>query len=238
MEVFLEMLFTPTHLFDLFILIVLELTLAADNIIFLVTACNRLPPHQQKSATILGILLAAVTRLLFLALMLSATTLTSNLFSIYSHGVSIRDLVLIFGGLFLVVKPIMDIHEERHEKERAKENKPRFSKYGLVLLQIMFVDLIFSIDSVITAIGVSEHYGVMATAIIISVLFMLLCSGYLSRLIKQYPIFKIFALSFLSLIGVILILRGFDFEVSSGYIYVPFLFAIFTQMMLSYARVK
>ena len=233
-----DFLFDPNHLLSLFILITLEVTLAGDNIIFLVTACSRLPHHQQKSAMKIGIFLAMVTRLLFLALMLGATTLTKELFSVFNHTVSIRDLVLILGGLFLFIKPIMDIHETRHEAERAKTQKARFASFGLVLLQIMFVDIIFSIDSVITAIGVTHNYGVMATAIIIAALFMVVASGFLSRLVQQHPVFKIFALSFLSLIGVILILRGLEFHVSSAYIYVPFAFALFTQLMLAYARVK
>jgi predicted tellurium resistance membrane protein TerC len=228
----------PNHLLSLFILITLEITLAGDNIIFLVTACSNLPTQKRKSAMRIGIFLAMITRLLFLALMLSATTLTKDLFSILGHSVSVRDLVLIIGGAFLFVKPIMDIHAERQEQTKPKDTKPRFSRFGLVLLQIMFVDVIFSIDSVITAIGVSHHYGVMSTAIIIAALFMLVASGFLSRLVHQYPVFKIFALSFLSLIGIILILRGLNLHVSSGYIYVPFVFALFTQLMLAYARIK
>ena len=217
------------------VLTLLEITLSGDNIIFLVTASSKLPKHQQKSARKAGLILAMISRIAFLSLLFSATQLFLPLFDLFGHGVSLRNLIFFFGGAFLVINPCLEIHEIRKASEEKKRVKR--SKYWLVLLQIMIVDIIFSIDSVVTAIGVSQHLGVMVTAILVATLFMLLASNWLAALVQTYPMFKILGLCFLILIGIILLLRGLGLEVSSTYIYVPFVFVIFTQIMLAYTKV-
>lgn len=229
-------LFDPDIWLSFIVLTILEITLSGDNIIFLVTASSRLPEHQQKSARKIGLILAMISRIAFLGLLFSATKLVEPLFHISSHGISFRDLIFLLGGAFLAINPFLEIHEIRKMNEEKKRKK--HSSYCMVLLQIMIVDIVFSIDSVITALGVSDHYGVMVSAILIATLFMLVASNWLARLVEAHPILKVLGLCFLTLIGIILVLRGFELEVSSAYIYIPFMFVIFTQIMLSYAKIK
>lgn len=228
--------FNPDIWLSFLILTILEITLSGDNIIFLVTASSKLPTHQQKSARKVGLVLAMVSRIAFLSLIFSATKLVTPLFHVLGHGIAFRELIFLLGGAFLAINPFLEIHEIRklsEEKERKKH-----SSYWIVLLQIMIVDIVFSIDSVITAIGVSHHYGVMIAAIMVATLFMLIASNWLAKLVQTHPILKILGLCFLTLIGTILVLRGLGFEVSSSYIYIPFVFVIFTQLMLVYAKIK
>lgn len=226
----------PNIWLSFIVLTVLEITLSGDNIIFLVTASSRLPLHQQKSARKIGLILAMLTRIAFLSLVFSATKLVTPLFHIAGHGVSFRHLIFLFGGAFLAINPFLEVHEIR--KMTEEKNRKQYRSYWLVLLQIMIVDIVFSIDSVITAIGVSHHIGVMICAIIIATGFMLIASNWLADLVQKHPILKILGLCFLTLIGIILVLRGLGLEVSSTYIYIPFLFVIFTQLMLAYAKIK
>jgi len=229
-------LFSPDIWLSFLVLTVLEITLSGDNIIFLVTATSRLPLHQQKSARKIGLILAMLSRIAFLSLLFSATKLIAPLFFIFSHSISFRDLIFLLGGAFLAVNPFLEIYEIRKMSEEKHTKKHR--SYWLVLAQIMVVDIVFSIDSVVTALGVSHHYGVMVSAIMIATIFMLVASNWLARLVETHPILKILGLCFLTLIGIILVLRGLGLEVSSAYIYIPFVFVIFTQLMLIYAKIK
>ena len=219
---------------SLLVLTLLEMTLSADNIIFIVTASSRLPKHQQALARKLGLIVAALSRFAFLSVLVFATTMVAPLFHIGTFPISINNLVLVFGGAFLIINPFLEIRELRVMKEEAKHKN--YARLSLVVLQIMFVDIVFSIDNVITAIGVAQSYFAMVSAIIIATIFMLTASNALSALVDRHPKLKVIGLSFLVLIGAILVMRGFGFEISSTYIYVPFLFAAFTQGMLAYAR--
>ncbi len=219
---------------SLLVLTLLEMTLSADNIIFIVTASSRLPKEQQALARKLGLIVAALSRFLFLSILFFATTMIAPLFHIGTFPVSVNNIVLVLGGAFLIINPFLEIHELRVMKAEAK--RKNYAKFSLVILQIMFVDIVFSIDNVITAIGVAQSYLAMVTAIVVATIFMLTASNALSKLVDSYPKLKVIGLSFLVLIGAILVLRGFGFEISSTYIYVPFLFAAFTQWVLAYAR--
>lgn len=215
---------------ELLILLLLELTLSGDNIVFLVTSTSKLPVHQQIPARRIGLIVAMVSRLVFLGLIFSAATLNKPFLLTFS----IHDIILIVGGGFLVINSLMEFKDMRDST--LKKTHGQYAKFGMVIIQILFIDVVFSIDSVFTAIGVSQHYWVMATAIIIATLFMLIASNCLSGWVEKHPIFKILALCFLILIGLILVIRGFGLEVSSTYIYIPFIYAIFTQFIIHWTK--
>ena len=229
-----DLLFHLDFWMSLLVLTLLEIVLNADNIIFIVSASSRLPREQQALARKLGLLVAAGSRIAFLSLLVFATTFTQALFYIGDHNVSINDIVLVLGGAFLIINPFMEIYELRAMKEANKLKS--YAKLGAVILQIMFIDIVFSIDNVVTAIGVAQTYLAMVGAILIAMIFMLIASNFLSRLVDAYPKLKIIGLSYLVLIGLVLVARGFGFDVPSAYIYLPLGFVVFTQAMLIYTR--
>ncbi len=219
---------------SLLVLTLLEVILNADNIIFIVAASSRLPKEQQALARKLGLLVAAGSRIAFLSLLVFATTFTQALFYIGDHGVSINDIVLVLGGAFLIVNPFLEIYELRAMKE-AKKLKS-YAKLSTVILHIMFIDIVFSIDNVVTAIGVAQTYLAMICVIIIARLFMLIASNFLTRVVDKYPKLKVIGLSYLVLIGLVLVARGFGLDIPGAYIYLPLGFVVFTQAMLIYTR--
>lgn len=226
----------PEFWLSLLTLTFLEVILNADNIVFIVTASSRLPKQQQALARKLGLLVAAVSRIVFLSALFFATTLTDPFGYIGSWPITINNVVLIFGGLFLVINPALELrtyYEHKQEKERKK-----FANFTAVVTQIMFVDIVFSIDNVVTAIGIAKIFLAMISAIIIAMIVMVVASDVLSRVIDKHPIIKIVGLCYLMWIGGILMVRGFGFEVSSGYIYLPLAFVIFTQAVLHYTRAR
>jgi predicted tellurium resistance membrane protein TerC len=227
-------LLNPEVWFSLITLTLVEITLSADNIVFIITASDRLRHNQQKLARKVGLIVAMSTRIAFLSLIFAATHLTTPLFNLGPFPISFRDLIFLFGGGFLIINPLLEMRELRKESE--ENHKAKHAKFLLVIIQIAIMDIVFSIDSVITAVGLSNQYWVMITAIIIATVFMLVASDYLARLVREYPIVKIMALCLLVLIGFILVLRGFEYHVSSAFIYAPFVFAVFTQAMLKYTK--
>lgn len=229
-------LLSPEFWLSLITLTLVEVTLSADNIVFIVTASGRLPAHQQKLARKIGLIVAMCTRIAFLSLIFAATHMSKPLADIGSLSISFRDLIFLIGGGFLIINPLLEMREIRRMTESSY--KAKHSAFFLVIAQIALMDIVFSIDSVITAVGLSNHYAVMITAIVIATVFMLLASDYLAILINRYVILKIMALCLLVLIGTVLMLRGAHFEVSSAYIYTPFVFAVFTQAMLTYTKSK
>ena len=220
---------------SLLVLTLLEVILNADNIIFIVAASSRLPRHQQALARKLGLVVAAVSRVLFLSALFFATTFAAPLFYVGTFPVAINNFVFMLGGLFLIINPALEIRQLRLIKE-SKQQRKHFSKFGAVVAQIMFVDIVFSIDNVITAIGISKFYLAMIGAIVIAMLAMVIASNPLSKLVDKYPKLKVIGLSYLILIGIVLVTRGFGYEISSAYIYLSLAFVIFTQGMLAYTR--
>jgi len=199
-------------------LTVLEIILGIDNIVVISILTSKLPLHQQAKARQIGIGLAIITRILFLLSLVWLASLTTTLFTIFSNDISMRDLILIVGGLFLLYKATHEIHGVM--EIRADERKPNvLAACGGVVMQILVFDIIFSLASVITALGMAQQVGVMIAAVVIAMLMMLVASGSISAFIEKHPSLKMLALSFLLMIGVTLIAEGFDLHIPKGYIY-------------------
>jgi len=211
----------------------LEIVLGVDNIIFLSIIVSKLPPHQQNSARILGLAGAMLTRILLLFSLSWLARLTTPLFTVMGFEISGRDLVLILGGLFLLWKATVEI-DEQLEGGADADTAPSVraaTSYAAAIVQIMVLDIVFSLDSVITAIGMTNNLPVMVTAIVIAVLTMMVASGPLSRFIDRHPTIKVLALAFLLLVGVALVGEGLDFSVPKGYIYFAMAFSVGVEMI-------
>jgi predicted tellurium resistance membrane protein TerC len=219
---------------SLLTLTALEIVLGIDNLVFLSILSNRLPAHQQKSARRIGLALAVITRLLLLFSIAWLASVTQPLFTIAEHAVSLRDLVLIGGGLFLLAKGTTEIHTavEGIEEEMRQAKASRFTS---VVVQIMTLDIVFSLDSVITAVGMANHIAVMAAAIIIAVIVMLFASEPLARFIAAHLSVKLLALAFLILVGVALIADGMGFHIPKGYLYFAIAFSVGVEALNLYA---
>ncbi len=208
----------------------LEIVLGIDNIVVLSILVGRLAAHRRQRARIIGLGLAMIMRLGLLLTLAWIMTLTATLFTVFSEAISGRDLILILGGLFLLVKSTTEIHGTFEEHSQT-ETTPKVSSYAGVLIQIALVDIIFSLDSVITAVGMAEHVPVMMLAIIIAVLFMMLAARSIGEFVDSNPTVKMLALSFLVLIGVALIADGLDLHIPKGYIYFAMAFSVGVEML-------
>src|SRR6478736_5551902 len=204
----------------------LEIVLGIDNIIFISILAGKLPKDQQQKARQLGLMLALVSRLLLLASIAWIAKLTTPLFTLFDHGFSGRDLILIFGGLFLLAKSTHEIHEKLEGVDGGHNPAKSTVTFRSVLIQIMLFDVVFSLDSVITAVGMAKHLGVMVAAVIIALVFMLFFAGKISDFIHKHPSLKMLALSFLMLIGCALVAEGFHKEIPKGYIYFAMAFSV------------
>jgi predicted tellurium resistance membrane protein TerC len=211
----------------------LEIVLGIDNIIFLSIIVSKLPAHQQDSARIIGLAGAMITRILLLFTLSWLATLTRPLFTVLGQEISGRDLVLILGGLFLLWKATVEIDEQMEGGADADTtpNVRAATSYLAAIVQIMLLDIVFSLDSVITAIGMTNNLPVMVTAIVIAVLTMMVASGPLSRFVNTHPTIKVLALAFLLLVGVVLVGDGLDFHVPKGYIYFAMAFSVGVEMI-------
>lgn len=211
-------------------LTVLEIILGIDNIVVISILTGKLAAHQQTKARQIGISLAIVTRILFLLSLVWLSSLTTKLFTLFGNDLSMRDMILIIGGLFLIYKSTHEIHGVM--EVRAEDRKPRLlAGFGAVVGQILVFDIIFSLDSVITAIGMAQQVGVMIAAVIIAMLLMLVASGAISAFIEKHPSLKMLALSFLLMIGITLIAEGFELHIPKGYIYFAMGFSGFVETM-------
>ncbi len=213
----------------------LEIVLGIDNIIFISVLAGKLPAHQRERARVIGLAVAMVTRLLLLFSLTWMLRLTAPLFAVFAHEISGRDLILIVGGLFLLVKSTLEIHDKLEGSEGEVAGSAQVS-FASVIVQIGLLDIVFSLDSVITAIGMANQVWVMATAIVIAVLVMMISSAPISRFIDRHPTIKMLALSFLLLIGVMLVAEGLDLHIPKGYIYFAMAFSIFVEMLNSKIR--
>jgi predicted tellurium resistance membrane protein TerC len=220
-----------THILaSLFTLTLLEIVLGVDNLVFIAIASNRLPLAKQKMARRFGLLLAAVTRLMFLASVLWIAHISIVLFTLYNLDFSVRDILLISGGLFLLYKGTLQIHAET-EPESEQKIKHHYENVPSVILQIGIMDIVFSIDSVFTAVGLTSQYWIMASAIVIAILAMIFASEPLSRFIDRKPTVKILALSFILLIGTLLIADGFHVHVPRNYVYFAICYALAVELL-------
>src|SRR5512139_1798024 len=208
----------------------LEIVLGIDNVIFISILVSKLPEHQQSRARTIGLALAMIMRVILLFFLTWIMGLTRPLFTVLGSEISGRDIILIAGGLFLLAKSTLEIHDKLEGMEgRASERVP--SSYAGVLIQIILLDMVFSLDSVITAIGMANQLFVMIVAVVIAVIFMMLASGSISRFVERHPTIKVLALSFLLLIGVALIGDGLDLHIPKGYIYFAMAFSVFVEMI-------
>jgi predicted tellurium resistance membrane protein TerC len=206
-------------------LTVLEVVLGIDNVVFISILAGKLPRDQQNKARRVGLGLAMIMRILLLLSLTWIIKLTAPLFTVLGEEISGRDLVLIIGGLFLLFKSTREIHE-RLEGEEGHGSARVAPSLVSVLIQIMLLDIVFSLDSVITAVGMAEDLGVMVTAVVIAVGFMMLFSRPISGFVDEHPTIKMLALSFLLLIGMALIAEGLDLHIPKGYIYFAMAFSV------------
>lgn len=225
-------------LVSLLTLTFLEIVLGVDNLVFIAIISQRLPIQQQKLARRLGLVFALGTRLLLLAGVFWLAHLTEPLFSIAGYSFSARDLILLGGGLFLLYKATQEIHIELSDAEEKVAMVGGGRYLSMVILQIAVLDIIFSIDSVLTAVAMTPHFWLMAAAITITILLMIFASEFLSRIVQTYPTVKMLAFSFLLLVGTVLIADGFHFHVPRAYVYFAICFSLFVEILNSTRRKK
>lgn len=232
-----EWITTPEAWIALLTLTALEIVLGIDNIVFISILADKLPEHQQDLGRRLGLLMAMVTRILLLFSLNWLINLTTPLFTVLGHGISGRDLILLTGGLFLLGKSTFEIHErlEGEEGHASQQVEPNLSA---ILIQIMLLDVVFSLDSVITAVGMADEILIMVTAVVVAVLIMLISSGPISAFVNRRPTIKILALSFLLLIGFSLVAEGLGVHIPKGYIYFAMGFSIFVEVVNLQVRAK
>jgi predicted tellurium resistance membrane protein TerC len=211
-------------------LVALELVLGVDNVIFISILAGKLPQEQQSRARTTGILLAVVTRVLLLLSLKWIVGLTDALFSVYGFDVSGRDVVLLVGGLFLLWKSVHEIHQKLEGEEGQSSTKVR-AVFWSVIVQIMILDIVFSLDSVITAVGMVDEITIMIAAVVISAIVMVFTSGPLSSFVERHPTIKMLALSFLLLIGFTLIVEALHQHIPKGYIYFAMGFSVLVEML-------
>lgn len=230
-------------LVSLLTLLFLEIVLGIDNLIFVSLAASRLPIKKQPAARNFGLMLALVTRLMLLASANWLASFTHPLFSLADFSVSGRDILLGLGGLFLIAKGTLEIHEEFDALEEAHKISPKNTRkipntFCMVIVQIALLDIVFSLDSVITAIGMTQQFWIMATAICLAILFMLYANHPLSQFIIKNPSIKMLAISFIIMIGMVLIADSLHFHVPRGYIYFSIGFSLVVEILNSFLRKK
>ena len=228
---------SPESWIALLTLTSLEIVLGIDNIIFISILAGKLPEHQQNLGRQVGLIMAMLTRILLLFSIAWLTRLTTPLFSLFSHDFSGRDLILIAGGLFLLGKSTFEIHERLEGEEGHGDKKVAVSLAG-VIFQIMLLDIVFSLDSVITAVGMVNEVAIMITAVVIAVLIMLFASAPISEFVNDRPTLKILALSFLLLIGFSLVSDGLGLHIPKGYIYFAMGFSVFVEVINLQVRAR
>lgn len=226
-----EWLADPQAWIALVTLTLLEIVLGIDNIIFISILTGKLPKHQQPRARTLGLAFAMITRILLLYSLVWLTRLTAPLFTVLAMEISIRDLVLIIGGAFLLAKSTLELHSSLEGPEEHTDKAKAAQVFAMVIVQIAIIDIVFSLDSVITAVGMAQHIEVMALAIIIAVFFMMGFAGTVSRFVDTHPTLKVLALSFLLIVGMALIADGLDYHIPKGYIYFAMAFSIFVETL-------
>ena len=233
--------YLPEAWISLVTLTLLEIVLGIDNIVFIAILAGKLPAEQQKKARQLGLSLALITRVLLLCALAWMVQLTRPLFTLplfgKDWGLSGRDIILLVGGLFLLYKATHEIHEKLEGEDGEKTNRiaPSFTS---VILQILVLDIVFSLDSVITAVGMAKYLGVMIAAVILALVFMLCFAGRISAFIDKHPSLKVLALSFLLLIGCALVAEGFHKEIPKGYLYFAMAFSVGVESLNIRMRAK
>ena len=207
----------------------LEIVLGIDNIVFISILAGKLPPEQQARARTVGLALAMITRILLLLALSWIVHLVDPLFTVIGKSISGRDLILIGGGLFLVAKSTHEIHQKLEGESRTEVGA--YPSFASVIVQILLLDVVFSLDSVITAVGMVDNVAIMIAAVVVAVLVMLFAAGPIGRFVEKHPTLKMLALSFLLLIGVTLMAEGFGQHISKGYIYFAMGFSLLVEIL-------
>jgi len=233
-----ELLADPNVWLAFLTLTLLEIVLGIDNIIFISVLADKLPKNQQVLARRIGLSLAMVMRIGLLFFLTYLMKMQQTLFSLLSHDFSIKDLILIAGGLFLLVKSTLEIHENIQTSDAHGKFEKSAATLQMVVLQIVGIDLVFSVDSIVTAIGMAKHIEVMIAAVVVSVGVMILAAELVSQVIERQPTLKILALSFLMLIGVALTADGLGFHIPKGYLYFAMAFSVMVEMINIKVRSK
>ncbi len=232
-----EMLYDPAVWVSFLTLVTLEIVLGVDNLVFIAILSGRLPPAQQPLARKVGLAMALISRLLLLSALAFIVKLTEPLFTLMDQSFSWRDLILLGGGLFLLAKATHEIHGSLEGEEEAGHGAGAVkASFALVVSQIAVLDIIFSLDSVITAVGMAQQLSVMVAAVIVAVLVMLVASNPLSAFITRHPTVKMLALSFLFLVGMSLIAEGLQVHIPKGYIYFAMGFSILVESLNQLAK--
>ncbi len=231
-----ELLTSPEAWAALLTLTALEIVLGIDNIIFLSVIVSGIPEAQARRARQIGLALALVFRILLLSLLVWLIGLTQAVFTVQGSAFSWRDIILIGGGLFLIGKATHEIHNEVETPDEASELAQRRNAFFLVIIQIIIIDMVFSLDSIITAIGMAQDLAIMSTAVVIACLVMYVASGPVARFVAEHPTTKMLALAFLVLIGVALVADGFKFHIPRGYIYFAITFSAAVELFNVLAR--
>jgi len=224
-----ELLTNPDIWMSFFTLCILEIILGIDNIIFISIISQKLPKEQQGKARTWGLGFALITRILLLLSITWIMQLTSPWFTVYNNAISGRDIILILGGLFLIYKSVNEIHDKIENAQETETINLKKVTFWNVIVQIIIIDIIFSLDSVITAVGMADHVEVMIAAVIVSVLIMMLAINKISSFVDNNPTIKVLALSFLIMIGLALMADGLDFHIPKGYIYFSMAFALLVE---------
>ena len=225
-----DFLFQPETYISLLTLTLLEIVLGIDNIIFISIVTGRLPVHKQKRIRTIGLLLALLFRIGLLSIITVIIGLKHPLFSVGDFAFSARDLILLLGGLFLIAKSVTEIHGKVEGEEHHGPTPISKAVFG-ILMQIVALDIIFSFDSILTAVGLSNQLGIMISAVVISMVVMIFFSGYISNFINKHATLQVLALSFLILIGFMLSMEAFHYEIPKGYIYFALFFSMVVEMI-------
>jgi predicted tellurium resistance membrane protein TerC len=225
-----EWIFEPQAWIAFATLLALEIVLGIDNVVFISILAGKLPASRQAKARYVGLGLAMVTRIILLFSISWVIGLTAPLFTVFQQEISGRDIILLVGGLFLIAKSTHETHH-RLEGEEKHASAAAAATFTSVIIQILLLDIVFSLDSVITAVGMVDDISIMISAVVISVLFMMAFAGPIGRFVERHPTLKMLALSFLLLIGMTLIAEGFDQHIPKGYIYSAMAFSVFVEMV-------
>jgi predicted tellurium resistance membrane protein TerC len=231
-----ELLTSPEAWAALLTLTALEIVLGIDNVIFISVIVSRLPPAQAERARQIGLLLALVFRIILLSVLVWLIGLTAPVITVQNVELSWRDIILIAGGAFLIAKATHEIHAEVEASHGEPSAEPKTSVFFMAIMQIIIIDLVFSLDSIITAIGMAQDLEIMIAAVVIACAVMYVSSGPVARFVADHPTTKMLALAFLVLIGVALVADGFRFHIPRGYIYFAMLFAAAVELFNVLAR--
>lgn len=215
----------------------LEIVLGIDNLIFIALICDHLPPHYRNKARLIGLSLALGMRIIMLASLSWIMQLTEPVLTLFETAFSYKDMLLLGGGLFLIAKATKEMHADIGGIEEKKAMVVRATLSGAIM-QIVFVDLVFSFDSIITAVGLTNNIPVMIAAVVVAMIVMMLASGYVSAFLNKYPTFKMLALSFILMIGMVLTAEGMHVHIPKAYIYAAFAFSMFVEFLNTLASRK